>query len=215
MPSEDRLTFARAISPNPFAAGLVASFRASAEHDPERAALRAGGRLLELGCGVAGRLLTCLQAFPALTAVGVELADDLADEAERRAEALGVADRLTVVRSDAGTHLEPDSFDFGFWSQFFFPTASRGPALAALFTNLRPGGTAWAPVLGDVPAMEADPTGPERQEYAVFRVILDSWGVPERSPAQLGAEFRAAGFVDIDHSGGGAAGPVRLSARKP
>ena len=215
MPSEDRLTFARAISPDPFSPGLVASFRASATEDPERAALMGGGRLLELGCGVAGRVLTCLQAFPDLTAVGIELADDLAEEAERRAVALGVADRLTVVRSDAGAYLEPDSFDFGFWSQFFFPEPSRASALAALFTNLRSGGTAWAPVLGKFPVMQADPTGQVRRQYTLFRVILDSWGVPERTPHQLAAEFEAAGFIDVDQGTEGAAGPVRVTARKP
>jgi Methyltransferase domain len=215
MPTEQRLTFARATSPDPFSAGLVASFRASAERDPEQAALRNGGRLLELGCGVAGRLLTCLQAFPNLTAVGIELADDLADEAERRAVALGVADRLTVVRSDAGAYLEPDSFEFGFWSQFFFPEESRRSALTALFANLRSGGIAWAPVFGDFPAMQADPTGQVRRGYALFRVILDSWRVPERSPDQLAAEFESAGFTEVRQGGGGAAGPVRLTARKP
>lgn len=65
------------------------------------ARLSAGERHLELGCGLAGRILCLLQAYPAMTAVGVERAPDLAAEARRRAERLGVADRFVVVVSDA------------------------------------------------------------------------------------------------------------------
>ena len=46
--------------------------------------LRSGGSLLELGCGVAGRVLVMLQAIPAMQAVGIELSADLAAVAVRR-----------------------------------------------------------------------------------------------------------------------------------
>lgn len=208
----DRLVFARAISPNPFAPGLVDAFRAQLSTDPDVAALAAGGVLLELGCGVAGRVLTMLQALPAMRAVGVELAEDLATEARRRADALGVSDRFEVVCCDAADFRRREAFDVGFWSQFFFATHARESALQTLFESVRPGGTVQATLLGDE---TADPRSPEGRHRALFRMILEGWGVPDRDPDTLADELTTAGFVDTRLVGGPAAGPARLVARRP
>jgi hypothetical protein len=215
MPTEDRVVFARAISPNPFAPALVEAFRSQLSGDPNMAALAAGGLLLELGCGVAGRVLTMLQALPRMRAVGVELSEDLAEEARHRASALGVADRFEVVCADAADFSRPGEFDVAFWSQFFFPDHARPAALRTLFGSLRSGGLAQAPLLGDDAALRTDDPGPEARDRAVFRVLLDGWGVPDRDRDGLAAEFEEAGFVDPTYVGGGAAGPLRLVARKP
>jgi SAM-dependent methyltransferase len=214
MPSEDRMVYARAVSPNPFSPALVDGFRSQLTHDPDAAALLAGGRLLELGCGVAGRVLTMLQALPAMSAVGVELSEDLAAEAVRRAEALGVADRFEVVRDDAAAFSRPETFDVAFWSQFFFPEPTRRPALATLLESLRSGGLAQAPLPGDDRAEQADPHGADARYRAAFRLILNGWDVPDRSTDELAAEFTDAGFVDVRFVGGSGS-PVRLVARKP
>jgi SAM-dependent methyltransferase len=215
MSSGDRQIFARAVSPNPFAPGLVAAFRDALEHDPTAAALATGGTLLELGCGVAGRVLTMLQALPRMRAVGVELSEDLAEEARRRAEVLGVTDRFEVVCSDAGAFSRAGAFDVGFWSQFFFPDHARRAALETMFRSVRPGGFALAPLLGDDESVRNDPRGAEARDLSVLRVILDGWGVPHRDRDQLAAEFVEAGFTDVHFVGGGSAGPVRLVARRP
>lgn len=195
--SADRLDYARAVSPDPFRPEFVAAVRDSVATSPVRSRLSEGGRLLEAGCGVAGQLLTMLQAFPKLEAVGVELAGDLADEAERRAHELGVDDRFTVVRSDVATAgLEPESFDFAHWSQFFFPSAARIPALRAVRRALRPGGFVYAPLPFPFEEMAADPQGAAARDYTLFRVVLASWGVPERDEAGLVAEMLEAGFAD-------------------
>ena len=96
--SADRVAYASAVSPNPFSVAIVAAMRAGVGISyAVRGRLHDGDRHLELGCGVAGRILCVLQAFPTLTAVGVELTPDLAAEAARRAVSLGVADRFEVV----------------------------------------------------------------------------------------------------------------------
>ena len=215
MPSQDRVTYARSVSPNPFSPGLVAAFRAAAQQDPDSAALAAGGCYLELGCGVAGRILTSLQAFPELRAVGVELSEDLVRAARERTERLGLSDRFEVVHEDARTFDRPESFDFAFWSQFFFPQDARADALATLFRCLRPGGIAWAPCAVDFDEVQTHPEGAEAKAYALRRLLLLSWGVPERTGAELCAEFAAAGFTDISTSGGGGNGPVRVRAVRP
>ena len=74
---------------------------------------------------------------------------------------------------------------------------------------------AQAPLLGDDASLNTDDPGPEARERSVFRVILDGWGVPDRDRDGLAAEFEQAGFVDVRWVGGGAAGPLRIVARKP
>ncbi|HJQ42790.1 MAG TPA: class I SAM-dependent methyltransferase [Jatrophihabitantaceae bacterium] len=210
--AEDRLSYARSVSPNPYSSELVDAFRRQIPEDPDRAAMAEGGRLLELGCGVAGRVLTTLRAMPRLSAVGVELSPDLAAEAERRARDLGLSDRFRVACVDAAEFTDPEPFDFGFWSQFFFPEESRQGALRTMLSSLRPGGVVLAPLGADYDAIQADPDSTAAREYALWRVVLDSWGVPERSPETLVAEVQSAGFVDVRVVAGGA-GPVVRATR--
>lgn len=193
--TEDRLALARAVSPDPYSDGLVTAYAASLEPDPVGREILSGGRFLELGCGVAGRILLTLRASPALTAVGVELSEDLAAEAERRARDLGVADRFTVVCGDAADYVADEPFDHGFWSQFFFPEDARGPALATMMQSLRPGGTFQAPLGTDPEAVANDPEA--AKEQALMNVMLRSWGVPARSLEGLQEEVRSAGFTDV------------------
>jgi hypothetical protein len=214
MSSEQRLTFARGISPDPFAPGLVEQMGRGLAGDPSFDVLRDGGSLLELGCGVAGRVLVMLQALPGMTAVGIELSADLAEEAGRRAEALGLTDRFEVVTIDAAAFDRPDSFDRGYWSQFFFAEPSRGPALATMLRSLRSGGLLEAPLLGDPEELDADPRGQTARERSVFRVVLGSWGVPDRTADELVGEFSSAGFVDVE-AGRGPFGNWRVRGRRP
>ncbi len=211
----DRLTYARGISPDPANPAVVAMLSGGALGDPDLEALRGGGTLLELGCGVAGRTLALLQGIPDFRVVGVELADDLAAEAVRRAERLGVSDRFEVVVADATTFRRSGAFDVAFWSQFFFPARSRPGALEVLFDSLRPGGVVQAPLAGDFASMRADPDGGQARYYTLTRVVHESWGVPERTPEQLTAELERAGFVDVEVRGGGAAGPQRARGVRP
>src|SRR5262249_28649790 len=149
-----------------------------------------GARYLELGCGLAGALLTNLQLYPQVTAVGVELAEDLLKVARERAAALGVDDRVEFVAGDAGAYTDSVPFDVVFWSQFFFTHPSRQAALANAFARLRPGGLLLAPVLftGAGDAAAADP------EIALDVLLVRSWGVPALSAEALAAEIGAAGF---------------------
>ena len=127
----------------------------------------------------------------------LELDPDLAAEARRRAADLGIQDRVEIVTGDATTYRADEQFDFGFWSQWFFPTSTREAALASLFANVRSGGIVRSPVFGDHARMADDPHGDEARLYSLERVMIDGWGVPERTPEQLKAEFEGAGFVDV------------------
>lgn len=196
LPEQDRLLVARGASFDPTVPEGPAMVRADLEDLPTVVtALEQGGRLLELGCGVASRLTALLVAFPAATAVGVELAPDLVAYARERAERVGVADRLELVVADA-TSYQPDGlFDQVSWSQFFFPEPARAGALATALKALRPGGWISTPVIWDGASHPAG--SPLHRELAVERLALDLWDVPLRSTADLLAEVTAAGFVDV------------------
>lgn len=196
LPEQDRLLVARGASFDPTTPAGPAMVRADLDDLPTVvAALDQGGRVLELGCGVASRLTALLVAFPSATAVGVELAADLVAYGRARAEQVGVGDRLELVVADA-TSYEPDGlFDQVNWSQFFFPEPARAGALATAVKALRPGGWVSMPVIWDG---TPHPTGsPQQRELAVERLALDLWDVPLRSTGEVLAEVAAAGFVDV------------------
>ncbi len=191
------MAYATAVSPNPFSDAVVALVRARTATPPVvRERLRDNDRILELGCGVAGQIVCTLRAFPDVTAVAVERSADLAAEAERRAQALGVADRLQVIVGDSAAVRLEGQFDVVAWSQFFFPSESRAGALATAYAALRPGGLIVAPLLAHDSSGDADSFGTEARSVALTRVVHGGWGVPARSAAELVEEVSAAGFTD-------------------
>ena len=69
-----RLAVAKGISPEPSSSFTIAAARRDLQALPGVVpSLDAGGRVLELGCGVGSRLCATLLAFPSARAVGVEL----------------------------------------------------------------------------------------------------------------------------------------------
>ena len=195
LPPEERLLVARAVSFDPSSPVLADLLRRDLGLlDGVIAALEGGGRVLELGCGVGSRLTALALTFPTMRGVGVELDADLAAYGRRRAEKLGVADRVTYVVGDA-TQFQPDvSFDLVNWSQFFFPAASRAAALATAWNALRPGGWLTAPVIW--PDEPGPSVGDDAQDRALEGVNLDMWEVPPRTVGEVRAELESAGFVD-------------------
>ena len=191
----DRLTVARGVSFNPASDLAVAAARSGVEAmDGVAETLESGGNVLELGCGVGSRLTALMRAFPRATAVGVELAEDLVEFGRRTAESVGVADRLTYVVGDAATYEPEQQFDLVGWSQFFFPASARKGALATARRALRPGGWISMPVIWT----DDDPTtGPEAQELAAEKLLLDVWDVPALTTTQVRTEVEAAGFVEV------------------
>ncbi|MEV4495459.1 class I SAM-dependent methyltransferase [Micromonospora arborensis] len=155
-----------------------------------REALR-DGRYLDVGCGIAGFLLSTAPVFPGMRAVGVELVREVAAEGARRAVALGVSDRVDIRCMDARDLEEQDEFDSAFWAQPFFPAASRPETLAAIRRALKPGAKLYMQEMESIPEDEA-----ERGAFALRRLVFGNWGVPfARSAEDLTAEAEAAGFV--------------------
>ncbi|WP_067500439.1 cyclopropane-fatty-acyl-phospholipid synthase family protein [Actinoplanes sp. TFC3] len=193
---------------------LVASVRSDqALHE----AFTRGGRFLDLGCGVAGGIITFLYFYPSLSAVGIDIADDVLTVARTRAQTVGVDDRVTFLAADAANYRDSEPFDFVFWPQNFYPEASRADALSTAFTNLRPGGmlltvhlprqTSHSPGVTEPDAASAGP--------ALDRLLLGLSGIERRRLDALTTELSEAGFVDI--TAGAAVPPVLplVQARRP
>lgn len=161
-------------------------------HIPEdHEALRQGGdRLLEVGSGVATTALTRAQADPALQVVAIEIVPEVAVESQRRAEALGVADRFTSVVADAQDFEATAEFDVAFWAQPFFHGSARRGTLAMMLRALKPGGLLVMQELYPAPTDEA-----ERRRSSMMRLVYERWGVSFGPSAEdLSAEGSAAGF---------------------
>ena len=196
LPPNDRLTVARGVAFNPaspFMTGMIR--RDLGLLDGVVAALEGGGRVLELGCGVGSRLTALALTFPRLRGVGLELDGQLVAYGRRRADALGVADRVTYVVGDATTYESVEAFDLVNWSQFFFPAATRTAALGTAWRALRPGGWVTMPVIWLDEA--GAPAGEDAQDLALEGLNLNMWGVPPRTIGEVRAELEATGFVDI------------------
>jgi SAM-dependent methyltransferase len=106
-----------------------------------------GAHHLESGCGVGNNLFQILTNYPKVTAVGVEIDAETANEARRRAVQFKVTDRVEMRQMDSCALTDEAIFDTAQWSQFFFPTSSRLTALRALFRALKPGGYVFMPLL--------------------------------------------------------------------
>ncbi len=143
------------------AQGLGASALSSASHVmtaglghgmPELKRLwEAGAHHLEVGCGVGNSLFGIATTFPKVTAVGIEIQPMVARETQRRANILGVADRVEVRQMDAGELGEEALYDTAQWSQTFFPAPTRAAVLRALWRAMKPGGYVFMPLLPEFP----------------------------------------------------------------
>ncbi|HET7486979.1 MAG TPA: class I SAM-dependent methyltransferase [Acidimicrobiales bacterium] len=164
------------------------------------AAIGAGDRVLDVGCGSGATSRTAARLAADGAVVGVDVAPALVRRADERARAERLAN-ATFVRGDAATHpFAVASFDVvlsRFGTMYF---GHPGPAFAHLRDALRPGGrlalTAWrcladnewmgavAEALGAGPRLRARPSG-----------VPGPFGLAE--PDHVRAVLAEAGFADV------------------
>ncbi|XVV16835.1 SAM-dependent methyltransferase [Actinoplanes sp. CA-131856] len=176
-----------ALTPNDAARAVVTQILDAV---PEMRDAITDGRLLDVGSGVGGFVLTTASLLPGLRATSLELIPEVAAVASARAEALGLTDRVDVRAVDAREFDAPTPYDAVFWAQPFFPEPTRSGTLAMILRSLRPGGILL------VQQLDAEPTDDAaRAAFTLPRLVARSQGLPFARPLDgLVAEIEAAGF---------------------
>ncbi|RKS79660.1 methyltransferase family protein [Actinomadura pelletieri DSM 43383] len=148
-------------------------------------------RLLEVGCGSGVYARHAALLNPRLTALAIDLQDDVAAEAAANMAAWGLADRVDVRRADVrDLDMEP-VFDLVTMHNniYYFPTDERVKVLERVRSLLAPGGR----LLLTTPC-RGGPVGME---------VLDLWfscadfGGPLPDAAELVDQLQSAGFTSV------------------
>ncbi|WP_250009655.1 methyltransferase domain-containing protein [Actinoplanes sp. M2I2] len=175
----------------PTAAGAAALVEKLFESVPEMWQAMDGGRLLDVGSGVSGFVLSAATALPGLRATTIELVPEVAAVAVARARELGVADRIDARVTDARDFDEPAAYEAAFWAQPFFPEPTRAGTLAMILRSLRPGGLLL------VQQLDAAPAG-DQSAFTLRRLVAHAQGLAFARPiADVVAEAVTAGFEQI------------------
>ena len=101
--------------------------------------LRAGDRVVDLGCG-SGELLCTWARDHAVVGTGIDLSSAFVAAAGARARELGVADRVRFVHGDAAGHVEPAAYDVACCLGATWIGGGLAGTIALLERNLRPAG---------------------------------------------------------------------------
>jgi SAM-dependent methyltransferase len=192
----DRLTRAQ-LAPELIAAAI-------AEIPGVAAALAAGGRILDVGCGFGFPTAAMAQAFPAATAVGIDYHRTSIDEARATAERAGVADRTSFAVASAA---DPPGSDYALVTYFDSLHDFGDPiaALRAARSALAPGG---AVLVCDNDAAEQlvdnlNPIG--RMYYGVSTLICTPNAISQHSadsPEPLGTYAGAGKIIEVARAAG-------------
>ncbi|HVN55025.1 MAG TPA: class I SAM-dependent methyltransferase [Anaerolineaceae bacterium] len=99
-------------------------------------------RLLEIGCGSGVYIRRACQRNPELSAVGLELQDEVAEFARQNLRAWGLAERVRVECADVRNFASPEPFDLITLHNniYYFPVMERLDLLCKLGSFLNPGG---------------------------------------------------------------------------
>ena len=168
--------------------------------------LEPGQRVMELGCGTGATILGLAERVgPDGTVVGIDIAEEMLDEARRRAADAG-ARNVTFVHADVQAHdLGETSYDAAFSRFGVMFYSDPQAAFANVRRAIRPGGrlafVCWQNVFANewmlVPGMAVmsvtgtPPSMPEPGAPGPFSLC---------EPERVHSILEAAGFVDLDVS---------------
>ncbi len=105
------------------------------------AALRAGGRVADVGCGMGWSSIGIARAYPKVRVDGYDIDEPSVEQARRNAEEAGVADRVRFTTVDAAAGGEQGSYDLVTAFECVHDLADPVAVLAAMRRMVRPGGT--------------------------------------------------------------------------
>jgi 2-polyprenyl-3-methyl-5-hydroxy-6-metoxy-1,4-benzoquinol methylase len=147
-----------------------------------------GARFLDVGVGVAALSIAMCRAWPALTAVGIDVADAPLALARTNIERAGMTDRIELRKVMVSELRDDAGFDLAWVPTFFITPSALRASLAAVHAALRPGG--WM-VLG------ATGFSGTAQQRAVSALLTEIWGGPVIPPPELEALIASVGFSTV------------------
>jgi SAM-dependent methyltransferase len=98
-----------------------------------------GARVLDLGSG-SGEMLCTWARDHGITGVGVDMSELFTEQARRRAEELGVADRVTFIHDDAAGYVSDEKVDLAACVGATWIGGGVAGTIELLARSLRPGG---------------------------------------------------------------------------
>ena len=104
-------------------------------------ALRAGGRVADVGCGMGWSSIGIARAYPKARVDGYDIDEPSVEQARRNAEEAGVADRVRFTTVDAAAAGEQGSYDLVTAFECVHDLADPVGVLGAMRRMVRPGGT--------------------------------------------------------------------------
>ena len=105
------------------------------------AALRAGGRVADVGCGLGWSSIGIAAGYPAARVEGLDVDVPSVEQAGRNAEAAGVADRVRFEVADAGSADREGAYDLVTAFECVHDLPDPVAVLGAMRRMVRPGGT--------------------------------------------------------------------------
>jgi SAM-dependent methyltransferase len=124
------------------------------------------GRIVDLGAGTGTASLALARLRPDASVVAVDISSPMLEEIRRKAQALGVADRVRTVVADLDQTWPSDlgGADLVWAAASLHHVADPGRVLGLVFSALRPGGALMATEPGSFPRFLADPAGMALEE---------------------------------------------------
>lgn len=165
------------------------------------ATLRAGGRVADVGCGHGASTILMAEEYPASTFVGIDAHERSIETARERAEAAGVADRVTFEVATAKSY-NGTAYNFVTTFDAFHDLGDPVGAASHVRDTLAEEGT-WMIVelfANDHVEDNLNPMG--RAAYSISTLICTPCALNQEAERVLGAQAGEAGIRDAVTEGG-------------
>jgi SAM-dependent methyltransferase len=172
------------------------------------AALRAGGRIADVGCGMGWSAIGMARAYPEASVDGFDIDEPSVEQARRNGEQAGVADRVRFTTVDAGSPgAEPGGYDLVTAFECVHDMPDPVAVLGAMRRMAAPGGTVLVIDERVAECFTAPGDQVERLMYAYSLTCCLPDGLSTRPsvgtgtvmrPATLERYARGAGFSGIE-----------------
>ena len=151
-----------------------------------------GKHVLDIGCGSGAIAVSLVRDHGAGHVTGIDVEDPVCTAARARAEAAGLADKVTITKVTPGPMpFEEGTFDVVFSKDSIIHIPDKAAMAAEAFRVLKPGG--WFAASDWLMSHDGEPS-PEMAHY----IKMEALDFAMASPDRYRAAMEGAGFEDVD-----------------